>query len=224
LVDVVLQFEGDRYHAHRVVRSIKNRFGTTLEIGLFTMGQRGLVEVPDGASVAAGSLGAEPRAGSCVAATVTGSRCVLVEMQALAATGFPGAVKRKASGVDASRLAMLIAVLEQRADLRLHDRDVFASAVGGVRVIEPAADAALALAIAGAHLNRALPPATAAVGEVGLGGELRPVTQMEARVREAARLGYRRLIVPRGEIGFDVPAGLELVGVGAIGGAMEELG
>ena len=197
LVDVVLSFEGDRYHAHRIVRAIKNRFGTTMEIGLFAMEQQGLVEVPDGASVAADALGESPRPGSAVTPTVTGSRCVLVELQALTATGFPGSVKRKSSGLDASRLAMLIAVLEQRAGLTLYDRDVFASAVGGVRVVEPAADLALAIAIAGAHTGRALPLATAAVGEVGLGGEVRPVAQMEPRCREAARLGYKRLVVPR---------------------------
>lgn len=199
LVDAVLYFEGDRYHAHRVVRAVKNRFGTTLEIGLFEMSGSGLVEVPDGASVAAAALGTEPRPGSIVCPVVTGTRCVLVELQALTAMGFPGAVRRKTSGVDASRVAMLIAVLEQHAGLRLYDRDVFASAVGGVRVNEPASDLALALAIGGAFHNRALRgPATAAVGEVGLGGEVRAVNQMESRIREAARLGYARLLAPAG--------------------------
>ena len=194
LVDVVLSFEGDRYHAHRVVRSIKNRFGTTLEVGLFEMGGAGLREIPDGASVAANADANRP--GSVVTPLITGTRCLLVEVQALTATGFPGSVKRKSSGIDASRLAMLIAVLEQHAELSLYDRDVFTSAVGGIRVNEPASDLALALAIAGAHLNKPLPPATAAVGEVGLGGEVRPVTQIEPRLREAARLGYTTLIVP----------------------------
>ncbi len=197
LVDVVLYFEGDRYHAHRVVRSVKNRFGTTLEIGLFEMSGDGLREVPEGASVAAG----EPAPGSAVCPIVTGSRCVLVEMQALTAHGFVGSVKRKASGVDANRLAMLIAVLEQHAGLRLHDRDVFASAVGGLRISEPASDLALAVAIAGAHHRRALAHATAVVGEVGLGGEVRPVPQMEARLREAARLGYKHVLCPPGAKG-----------------------
>ncbi len=222
LVDVVLYFEGDRYHAHRVVRSIKNRFGNTLEIGLFEMGQKGLTEVPDGASVAAGALGNEPRPGSCVVPTVSGSRCVLVEMQALTATGFPGSVKRKASGVDTNRLAMLIAVLEQHAGINLYDRDVFASSVGGVRVSEPASDLALAMAITGSHLMRALPHATAAVGEVGLGGEIRPVTQMEARIREAARLGYTRLLVPVGTK-ITPPKGLKLIEVRDISMATQEL-
>ncbi len=196
LVDVVLYFEGDRYHAHRVVRSIKNRFGTTLEIGLFEMSGRGLQQVTDAGASAHHTT---PRPGSAVCPVVSGSRCVLVEMQALTATGFPGSTKRKASGIDANRLAMLIAVLEAHAGLRLYDRDVFASAVGGIRVTEPAADAALALAIAGSHTNRTLPPRTAVLGEIGLGGELRTVTQPEARLRETARLGYTTAITPPGD-------------------------
>lgn len=196
LVDAVLYFEGDRHHAHRVLRGVKNRFGTTLEIGLFEMGDSGLREVADGAGVAARSD--KPQPGSVVCPTISGTRCLLVEMQALTATGFLGSAKRKASGVDGNRLAMLIAVLEQHAGLRLADRDVFASAVGGVRIAEPAADLALALAIAGAHLKRAASPTTAVVGEVGLGGEIRSVSRLEQRVREAARLGYTTVAVPHG--------------------------
>jgi DNA repair protein RadA/Sms len=179
-----------------VLRGVKNRFGTTLEIGLFEMGDAGLREVADGAGVAARSE--KPQPGSVVCPTISGTRCLLVEMQALTATGFLGSAKRKSSGVDGNRLAMLIAVLEQHAGLRLADRDVFASAVGGVRIAEPAADLALALAIAGAHLKRAASPTTAVVGEVGLGGEIRPVSRLEQRVREAARLGYTTVAVPHG--------------------------
>jgi DNA repair protein RadA/Sms len=192
LVDAVLYFEGDRYHAHRVVRAIKNRFGTTLEIGLFEMTGRGLSPVPEGAGVAAVAQGGKPRPGSVVCPVLTGTRCILVEVQALTATGFPGAAKRKCSGLDTNRLAMLIAVLEQHAEMRLYDRDVFASSVGGLRIVEPASDLALLLAIAGAHLRRALPPTTAVVGEVGLGGELRPVPHAEQRIREAARASSSR--------------------------------
>lgn len=200
LVDCVLSFEGDRYHSYRVVRAAKNRFGTTLEIGLFEMTGRGLTQVPQGAGVPASSE--PPRPGSVVCPVLTGTRCILLELQALTATGFLGAAKRKSSGVDSSRLAMLIAVLEQHAGLRLADRDVFASSVGGIKVSEPAGDLALLLAIGGAHYRRALPPATAAVGEVGLGGEVRSVPQLEQRVREAARLGYKHVLTPvlsRGE-------------------------
>jgi DNA repair protein RadA/Sms len=226
LVDTVLSFEGDRYHAHRLVRGIKNRFGTTQEIGIFEMTGEGLREVPEGAGVPAlQSADGRPTPGSVVCPVMTGTRCVLVEVQALTATGFLGAAKRKSSGLDANRLAMIIAVLEQHAELRLADRDIFASAVGGVKVVEPASDLALLLAIAGAHLRRALAPATAVAGEVGLGGEVRPVTQLEQRIREAARLGYRRLIVPGGSRnGGEKVDGIEVVRVKTIGAAIGELG
>jgi DNA repair protein RadA/Sms len=195
LVDVVLYFEGDRDHAHRIVRSVKNRFGTTLEIGLFEMTGDGLQEIADAAAALAPGE-AEARPGSAICPVMTGARCLLVEIQALTATGFPGAAKRRSSGLDVNRLAMLIAVLEQHAGVRLADRDVFASAAGGIRVSEPAADLALSLAIASSHLRRPLEPGTAVIGEIGLGGEVRPVNQLEARLREAARLGYRRAIIP----------------------------
>ncbi len=223
MVDVVLSFEGDRYHAHRLVRGVKNRFGATDEIGIFEMGASGLKEVPEGAGVLAPERGAA-RPGSVVCPIVTGTRCVLVEVQALTATGFLGAAKRKSSGLDPNRLAMLIAVLEQHAELRLADRDVFASSVGGVRVNEPAADLALLLAIAGAHLRRALSPATAAVGEVGLGGEVRPVSQLDARIREAARLGYTRILVPESKGQGKRHTGIEIVPVKSVGSAIEQLG
>ncbi len=196
LVDAVLYFEGDRYHSARIVRAIKNRFGTTLELGIFEMSGRGLQQLPGGMSVAAMHSGNEHRPGAVVCPAMHGSRCVCVELQALTATGFVGSAKRKSSGLDSNRLAMLIAVLEQHGGLRLADRDVFASAVGGLRIIEPASDLALALSIAGAHYKRSLPPTTIAIGEIGLGGELRPVGQLEQRLSESARLGYTHAIIP----------------------------
>lgn len=201
LVDAVLYFEGDRYHAHRVLRGVKNRFGTTLEIGIFEMTSDGLKDVPGGlgsALIDAAGPGARRKVGAVVCPVLTGSRCMMVELQALTATGFLGTAKRKSSGLDSNRLSMIIAVLEQHAELRLADRDIFASSVGGVRVAEPASDLALLLAIAGAHYKKALEPATAVVGEVGLGGEVRSVTQLEQRVVEAGRLGFARVIVPAG--------------------------
>ena len=196
LVDVVLSFEGDRHHAHRVVRGIKNRYGTTLEVGLFEMTGRGLEELTDAAAMIDPS--ARPQPGSVICPAMHGTRCLLVEIQALTATGFLGSARRRTSGVDANRLAMLIAVLEKHGGLRLADQDVFASAVGGLKVVEPAADLALGLAIAGAHYRRAIDPGTAAIGEVGLGGEIRPVHQLEQRMREASRRGFSTLIVPSG--------------------------
>jgi DNA repair protein RadA/Sms len=222
LVDAVLYFEGDRHHAHRVLRGVKNRFGTTLEIGLFEMGDSGLREVIDGSGLAARTD--KPQPGSVVCPTISGTRCLLVEMQALTATGFLGSAKRKASSVDGNRLAMLIAVLEQHAGLRLADRDVFASAVGGVRINEPAADLALALAVAGAHLKRAASPTTAVVGEVGLGGEIRPVSRLEQRVREAARLGYTTVAVPHGSPVKQLKRdGVEIITLRTIGDAIKNL-
>ncbi len=226
LVDVVLAFEGDRYHAHRIVRAIKNRYGTTMELGIFEMGPAGMTQAPEGAGVAAVQGDAQPRPGSVVAPIMHGTRCVLVELQALTATGFPGAAKRKASGIDANRLAMLIAVLESHAGMRLYDRDIFASSVGGLKVGEPAADLALLLAIGGAHMKRAIDPRTVVLGEVGLGGEVRPVAHLEQRLREAARLGYTRALVPAGPPKPVAPKDIkiELDRVGTIGAAMERLG
>lgn len=221
LVDAVLSFEGDRTSAMRVVRAIKNRFGATLEIGLFEMTGAGLREVPEGAGVKA-HMDEPPRPGCAVCPILTGSRCILVEIQALTATGFLGAAKRKSSGLDASRLAMLIAVLEQHAGLRLADRDVFVSAVGGVRVVEPASDLALLLAIAGAHYRKALAPGVAVVGEVGLTGEIRPVAQLEQRLSEAGRLGYKTIIAP---VSASAPThGLTIIRAKHVQQALEQLG
>ncbi|MFW6031797.1 MAG: AAA family ATPase, partial [Phycisphaeraceae bacterium] len=220
MVDTVLYFEGDRYHSHRVVRGIKNRFGTTLEVGLFEMTERGLAEVSGGAGVAAAEY--HPQAGSVVCPVLQGSRCLLVEIQALTATGFLGSVKRKVSGLDSNRLAMLIAVLEKRAGLRLADQDVFASSVGGMRVAEPAADLAVAIAIAGAHHNHQLGQGVCGVGEVGLGGEVRHVQQLDQRLREAARLGFKHIICPKTDI--KAPEGAELIPVRSVGEAIQQLG
>ncbi len=226
LVDAVLYFEGDRYHAHRILRGVKNRFGTTLEIGIFEMTGSGLKEVPGGLGVGVldgDSTSREAKIGAVVCPVMTGTRCVLVELQALTATGFIGAAKRKSSGLDSNRLAMLIAVLEQHAGLRLADRDVFASSVGGLRIAEPAADLPLLLAIAGAHHKRAIAPGTAAVGEVGLGGEVRSVTQLEQRLREAGRLGFSRVLIPASQKAIKAK-GVQTVPVKTISQAIEELG
>ncbi|WP_432797282.1 DNA repair protein RadA [Poriferisphaera sp. WC338] len=220
MVDTVLYFEGDRYHSHRVVRGIKNRFGTTLEVGLFEMTDGGLKEVNGGGGLLAGEY--EARSGSVVCPVLQGSRCLMVEMQALTSTGFLGSTKRKVSGLDGNRLAMLIAVLEKRGGLRLADQDIFASSVGGMRVAEPASDLALALAIAGGFLNKTLEGGWCAVGEIGLGGEVRHVQQIEQRVIEASRLGFRKIICPRTKM--NVPSGAELVQVGSVSEAMQVLG
>jgi DNA repair protein RadA/Sms len=218
MVDAVLYFEGDRYHNHRIIRGIKNRFGNTLEVGLFEMTDRGLVEVADGSGLLAAEYHA--RSGSVVCPVLQGTRCLLVELQALTATSFLGSAKRKASGVDPNRLAMLIAVLEKRGGLRLADQDVFTSSVGGMRVVEPAADLAVALAITGAHYDRQVAAGVAAFGEIGLGGEVRHVQQADQRLREAARLGFTHAICPPS---VQPPPGIRTIPVKGVDQALEHL-
>jgi DNA repair protein RadA/Sms len=204
IVDTVAYFEGDRFHAHRIVRCIKNRFGGTHEVGLFEMTGQGLREVTDPGKLFMEQYGpgGQP-SGSVITAAMQGSRVLLVEVQALTASSVIGAAKRKASGVSPDRLAMIIAVLEKRAELRLAADDVFVNIAGGVKTPEPAVDLAIALAIASAHMNRPLPNGTLAVGELGLGGEIRPVPQLETRLREASRLGVAHAIVP--PVGNHIP-------------------
>ncbi|MFO0827967.1 MAG: DNA repair protein RadA [Phycisphaerales bacterium] len=228
LVDVVLQFEGDRHHAHRVVRAIKNRFGSTHEIGLFEMTGSGLVEVAEGSLALPTDAST---AGTVFMPSIAGTRCLIAEVQALTASGFLGNAKRRASGLDANRLSMLIAVLEKHAGLRLADQDVFAQVAGGVRIVEPAADLAIALAIAGAHHRRSLPVASAVIGEVGLAGEIRSIRSIEQRVSEVARRGGQQVIVPRAQcdvarLAVDVASagGVEVVPVRSVAESLELLG
>jgi DNA repair protein RadA/Sms len=197
LVDVVLQLEGDGFHAFRLLRAHKNRFGSTQEIGVFHIGGAGLEAVPNPSEL----FLAERRAGapgSCIVPWLEGSRPMLVEIQALVAPAGYGTARRTAIGVDDARLALLLAVLDRRACVDLLSRDVYVNAVGGVRIREPGADLALALALASSRLDVALPADAAACGEIGLGGEIRRVARLDARVAEAARLGFRRLLVPAG--------------------------
>ncbi|MGA1516684.1 MAG: DNA repair protein RadA [Phycisphaerales bacterium] len=221
LVDVVLSFEGDRHHAHRVIRAVKNRFGSTAEIGLLEMAAQGLAEPAAGTLALDSEAGTRP--GSVVFPTVAGSRGLLAEIQALTATAIPGTARRKASGLDANRLAVMIAVLEKHGGLRLAERDVFAAATGGLRIVEPACDLAVALSIAGAHYGRVIGRGVAAFGEVGLTGEIRPVANAEARYAEARRRGIERVIVPASQ--KDLAAGdASIDRVRTITEALERLG
>jgi len=197
LVDAVLYFDGDRGQAFRLLRAHKNRFGSTDEIGVFHMTGAGLEAVPNPSEL----FLAERRVdspGSCVATLVEGSRPLLVEIQALVAPAGYGTARRTALGVEDGRVALLLAVLDRRAGQDLVGRDVFVNAVGGVRVSEPGADLAIALALASSRMDRPLPPDAAACGEVGLGGEIRRVPRLDLRMREALRLGFRRILVPAG--------------------------
>jgi DNA repair protein RadA/Sms len=218
VVDVVLTLEGERFSGLRLLRSAKNRFGSTEEVGVFEMASQGLIEVadPGGAFLETESLGAP---GVAVAATLEGSRPLLVEVQALVAPQVHGSPRRTTAGLDGQRLALLIAVLSRRAGMNLASHDVYASVVGGLTVEEPAIDLPLALALASALRDRPLSSATVACGEIGLTGELRPSHGLARRLREAARLGFSRAIVPRhsgrGEDGGEVP-GIELIRVATL--------
>ncbi len=196
MVDTVLYFEGDRYQTYRLLRAVKNRFGPTDEIGVFEMRSTGLAEVTDLADVFV-SRQRRTVPGSVVVPAVEGTRALLVEVQALVSRANFGTPERKVSGLDRNRVAMLLAVLEKRAGLVLADHDVFVNVVGGVKVVEPAADLAAAIAVASSFTDRAVRPDLAALGEVGLAGEVRGVSQLDARLREAARLGWQVAIAPR---------------------------
>ena len=194
MVDVVLSFEGDRHHGLRSVRGVKNRFGTTLEIGLFEMTAIGLQEVGDAAAFLDPNM--PPRAGAVTCSAMHGTRCFVVEIQALVAKGIYGQAKRRATGVDGSRLTMLAAVLEQHASIQLVDQDIYAGSIGGLRLVEPAVDLALCMALMGAYLGQPLPTGWCAIGEIGLGGEVRAVPHIEQRVAQARRRGYTSILVP----------------------------
>lgn len=224
IVDTVVYFEGDRFHSHRIVRCVKNRFGSTHEVGLFEMTGEGLREVTDPGNLFVEHYGPQgPPSGSVITVAMQGSRVLLVEVQALTASSVIGAAKRKTSGMSADRVAMIMAVLEKRAELRLAADDVFVNIAGGVKVVEPAIDLAIALAIASAHLNRPLSAGTLAVGELGLGGEIRSVPQLELRLREASRLGLGNAIVP--QMGGHIPklGGMALHEVRRISQAMADM-
>jgi DNA repair protein RadA/Sms len=194
LVDCVLQFEGDRYHAHRVLRAAKNRFGSTNELGVFEMTGAGLVGVPDPSEVFGRTAGSE--VGSAVACALEGTRPILLEIQALVAPTDLAMPRRVATGVDPKRLAMIVAVLGRHARVALGTADVFVNVAGGVRIDEPGADLAVALAIASAAKGVPTKEGLAAFGEIGLTGRLRPAAQSERRLEECAKLGLKTVVTP----------------------------
>jgi DNA repair protein RadA/Sms len=222
LVDAVLSIEGERFAALRLVRASKNRFGSTEEVGVFEMGEHGLTEVADPAKAFLAEHDG-PAPGSVIAPTLEGSRPILVEVQALVAPGAIGSPRRTASGVDPNRVALLIAVLGRRAGIGLASHDVYLNLAGGLTVGEPGLDLPIALALASSLRDRPVQDRTVAIGEVGLLGELRPVSGLERRLREAARLGFDRAIVPRAtrDAMWSPPAGMEVVAVGSLGEAVE---
>jgi DNA repair protein RadA/Sms len=222
LVDAVIGLEGERYASLRLLRSTKNRFGSTEEVGVLEMGERGLLALSDPARAFLAEHDG-PAPGSVVAPTLEGSRPLLVEVQALTASTAYGTPRRTASGLDQNRLALLVAVLGRRAGVALGSHDVYANLAGGLVLDEPALDLPLAIALASSFRDRPVQPGTVAIGEVGLLGELRSVSGLERRLREAARLGFTRAIVPRMGRGGPSPVvdGLEVVAVGTLREALE---
>ncbi len=213
MVDTVLYFEGDRGHAFRVLRAVKNRFGSTNEIGVFEMKDSGLAPVlnPSELFLAERPVGVS---GSVVIASIEGTRPILVELQALVTPAAFGTPRRTTLGIDPNRVALLVAVLEKKVGLHLTGQDIFLNVAGGFRIEEPAADLGTIVAVASSFLDRPVDPATLVVGEVGLAGEVRAVTQAEMRVREAEKMGFRRCILPgSSERRIAGQNGIELVSV-----------
>ncbi len=216
IVDTVLYLEGDPYHAYRILRSVKNRFGPTTEVGVFEMQQHGLVEVPNPseAFLAERVVNAP---GSAVAVTMEGTRPLLVEIQGLTSKTSFGNPRRTANGIDIHRLLLTVAVLSRRVGLRLEDQDVFINVVGGLQISEPAADLATAIAIASSLADKPVPADVALIGEVGLTGELRAVAQIPARLQEAAKLGFKRVVIPKQVRGEPpAPKGLEILSASSV--------
>ncbi|HAJ36100.1 MAG TPA: DNA repair protein RadA [Chloroflexi bacterium] len=224
MVDAVLQLEGERFHAFRLLRSIKNRFGSTNEVGVFEMNEQGMQEVRNPSELFLAER--LPNAtGSAIAVSMEGTRPLLVEVQALCSTTAFSMPRRTANGVDANRLLLLTAVLSKRVGIDLSDQDIFVNVVGGMRVDEPAADLAIAVAIASSFRNRPVHADLAIMGEVGLSGELRSVGQLARRLHEATKLGFTRALTPRSTLprrgGDSPPQGLDVIGVRTLYDALE---
>ena len=197
LVDTVLYFEGDRFQSFRILRAVKNRFGSTNEIGIFEMKEDGLYEVANPSELFI-SQANEDIAGTVVVSTLIGSRPFLLEVQALTSKAYYAAPTRRVSGVDFNRTVMILAVLERRLGLTLGSQDVYVNVVGGVKIDEPAADLGIALAVLSSYKNKPIPRGIAFIGEVGLTGEIRQVNQIETRIHEASRLGFNKIVIPKG--------------------------
>ncbi len=221
IVDAVLYLEGERFHAYRLLRGVKNRFGSTDEVGVFEMSEGGLAEVTNPSQVFLSErLASAP--GSAIAVTMEGTRPLLVEIQALTSTTSLNLPRRTPNGIDLNRLLLLTAVLSKRVGLDLSSQDIFVNVVGGLRVGEPAADLAVAVAIASSYRSRPVASDLAVVGEIGLSGELRSVRQAERRLREAAKLGFRRCLVPQ-VVADQVRGaqGIEVVSAGSLAEALQ---
>lgn len=224
IVDTVLYFEGDRGHSYRIIRTVKNRFGSTNEIGVFEMSDRGLSEI-DNPSEMFLSERPEGVAGSVVVASIEGTRPVLVELQALVSqTGF-GVPRRTSIGMDHQRVSLLVAVLEKLGGMQLSGMDIFTNVVGGLKLVEPALDMGVVLALTSSLKEKPIPPDLMAFGEVGLSGEIRAVSQAETRLKEASKIGFKRAVIPKSNSErLSKVEGIEITGVANISEALEAAG
>ena len=219
MVDTVLSFEGDRHDAFRLLRSVKNRYGSTNEIGVFEMGERGMEEIPDPSGM---FLTGTDAPGCAVTCALEGTRPMLVEVQSLISNTPFSNPRRMSAGLELNRLILLLAVLEKKAYLSLADKDVYINVVGGMRLEERCCDLAVAMCIASALIDAPMPKNTVCLGEISLTGEVRGASRMEKRAAECARLGYERLIIPR-LAAFKAPSGIELIRVGTLAEAVKVL-
>jgi DNA repair protein RadA/Sms len=213
LVDTVLYFEGDRFASHRLLRSVKNRFGATHEIGVFEMADRGLREVPNPSELFLGNRD-EIAPGTAIVVACEGTRPIVVELQALVSPTSYTSPRRSTTGVDYNRLLQILAVLEKRVGIPLSKLDAYVASAGGLHVEEPAVDLGIAIAVVASFRDRIVDPGTVLIGEVGLGGQVRAVSQMELRLKEAAKLGFKKAIVPKGQTFPDL--GLEIIHVAKV--------
>lgn len=217
LVDTVLYFEGDRFASHRLLRSVKNRFGATHEVGVFEMSDRGLEEVLNPSALFLGDR-EDAAPGTATIVACEGTRPIVVELQALASPTSYASPRRSTTGVEYNRFLQILAVLEKRLGIPLSKLDAYVSSTGGLNVGEPAADLGVAIAVAASFRDRQVDPFTVIIGEVGLGGQVRSVSQLELRLKEAAKLGFKRAIIPKGQVLPDL--GLELIPVGRVADAI----
>lgn len=213
LVDTVLYFEGDRFASHRLLRSVKNRFGATHEIGIFEMRDRGLREVPNPSELFLGNR-EDPSPGTAIVVACEGTRPIIVELQALVSPTSYASPRRSTTGVDYNRLQQILAVLEKRVGIPLSKLDAYVASAGGLNVEEPAVDLGMAIALVASFRDRIVDPGTVLIGEVGLGGQVRPVSQMELRLKEVAKLGFKKAIVPKGQTFPDLD--LEIIPVSKV--------
>ncbi|WP_412988722.1 DNA repair protein RadA [Pediococcus siamensis] len=223
MVDTVLYFEGDLHHTYRILRAVKNRFGSTNELGIFEMRETGLKEVANPSEIFLEER-LKDATGSAIVVSMEGTRPILVEVQALITPTTYGNAKRTASGLDHNRVSLIMAVLEKRANFLLQNQDAYLKAAGGVKLDEPAIDLAIAISIASSYRNKGTDPMDSFVGEIGLTGEIRRVNRIEQRVAEAQKLGFKRIFVPKNNLqGWTPTAGIEVVGVATLTEALRKI-